>query len=300
VLYWAANISVFFIARQAFGDSRIRRGFLDALLLFALVVAVLSPVQSLNQETPIFWIFPQPKLPTQFGPFPYKNQYSAFVELLLPYAIFRAVTSERRTLYYALTVALLYASAIAASSRMGFFLTTAEMVVVPFLVMWRRQIPFARIRNGAFFFAVILVMLGAAAGPSILASRLASPDQYAGRREFTEASLAMVKDRPLLGFGLGTWSTVYPGYAVSDDGLFVNQAHDDWAQWAAEGGLPFLGLMLAIAVWSVRGGIRTWWGLGVAAVFVHCFVDYPIQRIGVALVMFTMMGAMASRDEAQE
>jgi O-antigen ligase len=183
---------------------------------------------------------------------------------------------------------------------MGFLLTTAEMVVTPVLVMRRLHIPFARIRNGAFFFAVILVMLGAAAGPSILASRLTAKDQYAGRREFTEASISMVKDRPLLGFGLGTWSTVYPGYAVSDDGLFINQAHDDWAQWAAEGGLPFLGLILAIAVWSVRGGIRTGWGLGVAAVFAHCLVDYPIQRTGVALVLFTMMAALASRSESQE
>jgi O-antigen ligase len=107
----------------------------------------------------------------------------------------------------------------------------------------------------------------------------------------------MVEDRPLLGFGLGTWSTVYPGYATSDDGLFINQAHDDWAQWAAEGGLPFACLMLAVAVWAARRGLSTGWGLGVAAVFVHCLVDYPIQRTGVALVMFAMLGALAAEEQ---
>jgi len=189
---------------------------------------------------------------------------------------------------------LLYASAIATASRMGFFLTTVEMIAVPALVMWRRGIPFRRVQSGAFFFAAILIMLAVAAGPNMVASRLSESDQYAGRREYTEASIAMIKDRPLLGFGLGTWSTVYPEYAVLDDGLFINQAHDDWAQWAAEGGLPFMGLMLALAIWSFRRGWATGWGLGVAAVFVHCLVDYPIQRMGVGLVMFTMMAAMAS------
>jgi len=295
VLYWGSGFAMFFTALQVLRDERIRRVFMDLLLFFGFVIAILSPLQSLDPATKIFWIFPQPSdLPTQFGPFPYRNQYEAFIELLLPYALYRGVTGGNRSLYYALVVAVMYASSIAASSRMGFILTTAEMVVVPLLVMWRRKISFKHVQGGLFFFAAILVMLAAAAGPSILASRFSVTDPYAGRREFTEASIAMVKDRPLLGFGLGTWSTVYPGYAPNDDGLFINQAHDDWAQWAAEGGLPFAGIMLAVAIWAARRGLRTGWGLGVTAVFLHCLVDYPIQRTGVALVMFTMLGALAA------
>jgi O-antigen ligase len=104
----------------------------------------------------------------------------------------------------------------------------------------------------------------------------------------------MIRDRPLLGFGLGTWPAVYPGYALFDEGLYVNQAHDDWAQWGAEGGLPFVAIMLAIAAWSAWRGFKTGWGLGVFAVFVHCLVDYPIQRAGVAMTMFVMLAALAS------
>ena len=40
---------------------------------------------------------------------------------------------------------------------------------------------------------------------------------------------------------MGTWPEAYPGYARFDDGSFVNQAHNDWVQWAAEGGLPASG-----------------------------------------------------------
>jgi O-antigen ligase len=295
VLYWGANFAVFFIALQAFADKGIRRGFLEALLVFGFVIAILSPIQSLNPANKVFWIFtPDPRLVPQMGPFPYKNQYAAFVELLLPYALFRVVTSEKRILYYALVVAVLYTSVIAAASRMGFFLATAEMVVVPALVMSRQRIPLRRLRDSGFLFLAILVMLAAAAGPDILAEKFGTSDPYAGRREYTEASLAMAKDRPIFGFGLGTWSTVYPGYAKSDDGLYTNQAHDDWAQWAAEGGVPFVGIMLAIAVWTVPRAVRTGWGIGIVAIFLHCLVDYPIQRAGVALVMFAMLAGVAS------
>ncbi len=303
ILYWAANFAVFFIGLQAFTDVRMRQRFLDALLVFGFVIAIVSPIQSLDRTNKVFWIFtPDPKLIPQMGPFPYKNQYAAFIELLLPYALFRVVTSEKRVLYHALVVAVLYTSVIAASSRMGFFLATAEMIVVPgFGDVVSRRIPLRsalRDKPVSVFLAILIVMLAAAAGPMSLWKDSVPSDPYAGRREYTEAALAMVKDRPIFGFGLGTWSTVYPEYAKSDDGLFVNQAHDDWAQWTAEGGLPFLGIMAALAIWAVPRAVRTGWGIGIAAIFVHCLVDYPIQRAGVALVMFAMLAAVASESRA--
>lgn len=42
-----------------------------------------------------------------------------------------------------------------------------------------------------------------------------------------------------MGFGLGNWPRAYPRYAVFDDGNYVNQAHNDWAQWAVEGGVEY-------------------------------------------------------------
>jgi hypothetical protein len=109
----------------------------------------------------------------------------------------------------------------------------------------------------------------------------------------------MVRDHPLKGVGFGNWSTAYPAYAMVDDGLFVNQAHDDWAQWAVEGGLPFFFVMVALAVWILPRAVRTVWGTGLIAIFLHCLVDYPIQRIGVAIVFFTMLGAVSVAGEGR-
>jgi hypothetical protein len=300
-LYWACNAATFFIALQIFSSRRMRSWLVHALVFFALALSIVAPLQALYGGNKVFWLFePYPNFTPQFGPFPYKNQYSAFIELLLPVALFGALTEERRRTLYVLAATVMYASVIAAASRMGFFLATAEMLIVPAILYGQRKLRLRSLRNNALIFAGIFIMLIAAAGPAEMLTRFQKNDPYAGRREYSDASLRMIRVHPLMGFGLGTWDAAYPGYATSDEGLHVNQAHDDWVQWAAEGGLPFFALMLWIIVLTVPGALRSAWGVGVVAIFVHCVVDYPIQRIPVALVMFIMLAAVASTSRATE
>ncbi len=110
---------------------------------------------------------------------------------------------------------------------------------MPVIVFWNRKVRFRSLRNNALLFAAIFTMLIVAAGPSGMLARFRQPDPYAARREYSEAGLKMILARPLTGFGLGDYATVYPGFAVADDGLHINQAHNDWVQWAAEGDCLF-------------------------------------------------------------
>ena len=62
-----------------------------------------------------------------------------------------------------------------------------------------------------------------------------------------------------------------------------------------EGGIPFLLLMLAILAMLLRPAFRSLWGLGLIAVFVHAWIDYPFQqRPALAAFLFAMAGALAS------
>ena len=113
--------------------------------------------------------------------------------------------------------------------------------------------------------------------------------------DLVASSIAMVRDRPLTGFGLGTWPEAYPGFARFDDGTYVNQAHNDWLQWLAEGGLPFLALMLGIAGWSLGPAVRSLWGVGILSVWLHALIDYPMQqRPALAAFFFAMLGTLAA------
>jgi len=144
--------------------------------------------------------------------------------------------------------------------------------------------------NRARFGLAVVVIMTLAAGWESLWLRLQEPNAYALRANLLRSSVTMFARRPLTGWGLGTWSSAYPGYALFDDGTFVNQAHNDWAQWAAEGGIPFLTLMLFVAASTVRPALRSLWGIGTVIVFIHCLVDYPMQqRPALAAFFFSML-----------
>jgi O-antigen ligase len=110
----------------------------------------------------------------------------------------------------------------------------------------------------------------------------------------------MAPEHPISGFGLGTYPIVYPAYARFDSGRFVNHAHNDWAEWAVEGGIPLLFAMGALAFANVGPSLRSGWGIGLLAVFAHALVDYPFQRFGVAVWIIVVLAAVAtySRNES--
>jgi O-antigen ligase len=142
---------------------------------------------------------------------------------------------------------------------------------------------------------ILSAVFTAVVGWDVIWTRFQQEDPYAMRREMLLSSVQMIHDRPMTGYGLGTWPMAYPAYALFDDGSFANQAHNDWAQWAVEGGLP---LAAAMAVFGILLGRAAWgslWGFGLMAFLFHGFVDYPMQqRPALAGWFFAMAGALVA------
>jgi O-antigen ligase len=296
VLDWITNLAAFALALELARQPERRARFLDAVLVFGVLLAAISTL-TLFSSPPgkIAWLFDTDTGVRTLGPFVYRNQYAAFVEAILPLGVVRAMTDRRRWPIYAAAAAVLFASVVAGASRAGTILCLAEAIAIPLIALGRGIVSggsLARVMAGSL---AALGLLTAAAGWQVVWSRLQQPDPYAQRAEMLKSSLAMIRDRPVKGFGLGTWAIAYPGYARYDDGLFVNQAHNDWAQWAAEGGVPLLLMMLAVAGMSIRPAWRSLWGLGMLAVFLHCLVDYPMQqRPALAAFFFAALGLIAA------
>lgn len=296
ILNWMANLAAFALAAHLYRNAKERERFLRSALIFTSILAVVSIFTFLTSPAgKAFWIFETGSdLPT-LGPFVYKNQYAAFVETILPLAIIGVIRDRRRWILHAAIAATLFSSVVTGGSRMGSILCLTEIVVIPLIAFWRGMI------DGRVLARVVLGSLGAIVaftgivGWETLWKRLQEPNPYSLRQDLVLSSVNMALDRPLTGFGIGTWSKAYPGYARFDDGTFVNQAHNDWAQWADEGGLPFLILMLAIAGWSVRPAVQSLWGVGILCVWIHGLLDYPMQqRPALTAFFFALLGALSS------
>ena len=294
VLSWAACASVFLVAREVSGHTPERNRLLRSVLWFGALISLLTVVQYFTSEGRIFWLF-RTEQERVLGPFLYKNQCAAFLELIFPLAVYQSLVDRRQPLLYIAMAAVIFATAIAAVSRAGLLIVVSELIAILLFARFRGLIPAGKLRKTMLWVAGLSVTLAAVVGWQVTLQKFREPEPYRVRRELLLSSLAMVADRPWTGFGLGTWPVVYPAYVRFDNGLTANHAHNDWAEWAAEGGLPFVALLAMLAFWSVRPAVESLWGIGVPAVFAHSLVDYPLREPALAVLLFLMLGALAGR-----
>lgn len=289
---WMTFAAIYCIAKYSLADRESRGRFLTIQLWAGTILAVASILFHFGSGNRVFGIF-ESRYPA-YGPFVYKNHYAAFIELLIPIAFFRMMTARRGKGFYAVVLAGLFACAIASVSRAGVIVAFAELVILLFLALRRGQINAKTSLRFGLPVAVLMIAFALVVGPEAIWTRFQQRNPWQYRDQLAASTLAMIEQRPVMGFGLGNWRTVYPQFATIDITVFVNEAHSDWLQWASEGGLPFAAALLAFAIWM---GILAWkhpWGWGVPAVFAHCAVDYAMRLPALAAMVFLLAGCLAA------
>ncbi len=295
-LRFAACGAMAFSAAVVLGNRQRIEAWLSCFCWFAAGLGLLSVLAYYTSPHKILWIF-HALYPDNWGPFPSRNNFAQFLELSFPVAVYQYTRSQARGeserrrrseegWLAGLAAAVLFAGGIASASRAGAAILILEALCLAVLVRPKlRSIATVTLMTGA----LILLM-----DPSTLMGRLHDPDPLFVRREIFQSTWHMVRSRPWTGYGLGTFSQVYPEFAVFDPGTQVDHAHSDWIEWASEGGVFFAALWLLLAIFIAPLALRSIWGVGILAVFVHAAVDYPFAKLGVAAWCFALLGALLS------
>ena len=294
-LDWFVFLLVFLLASDLLSHTGARRPFLGILTIFASLLALIATAQKYSSGGKVFWLFPSGYPDDVLGPFLNRNQYAAWIELLLPAALWLAIAGDRRLrLLYGAAAAILFGAVVASASRAGFLLVCAESVAVPLMIRSRRA-KRGKLLPPAIQFAMLALASTLILGWQNLWARWENGAPEVVRADAIRATIQMVRARPWTGWGLGAWALVYPRYAGLDTGQYVNQAHNDWLQWTAEGGIPFVLCMIFFAALLSKSATRSIYGLGVVAFLLHALVDYPMQqRPGLAVWFFAIAGATAA------
>lgn len=289
-LRWAALLATFLLVYGALEDQKLRLQARTWLAAFGGLFTIFATAQAYTSHGSYFWLFPSDQ-PEVFGPFQNQNNYAAFMELTLPLTLWEALKPGRYRILWLTLAAVMAASVVASGSRAGSALIALEIPAVLLVAYRSKHFTRGQVAGAAAQMALVAALCISATGWETLEHRLRAANPFLYRGEMLHSAIAMAKDRPWTGFGLGTFPAVYPAYADFDNGYTVNHAHNDWAEWAAEGGLPFVLLLAAIAAASSLAAIRSGWGLGLVAIYVHGFVDFPMQRTGV-VIWVSVLGAM--------
>ncbi len=292
-LRWGALAAVFFLAQVVARTREAREIVLLAFLCFAAVMGVLCLTQLFTSQGLVLWIFPT-GYSDVYATFPYYNNYAQFVEVFLPIALWWGLREGWRGWGYALVGGVLYASVIGSASRAGSILCTAELLAMLTiaLIQHRRQRPRRFLHSTTM--TLVLVPVLAAVFTSVVGwqkvwERFQQNDPYVIRREFILSAIDMAEHRPLIGYGLGTFPEVYQQHAIKDFPFYANHAHNDWAEFAADGGVPFFLLVFLPFAAAVPTAVRHPWGLGLIAIMLHACVDYPFPRPAVSGWIFAML-----------
>jgi hypothetical protein len=263
------------------------------LIAIGSATAAFSILYLLTSNGRVYWVIDTLDSWRPMGPFLNANHNAVFMELLLPLALWEALhTAHRRYVYGAASV-LMYSSVIFSASRAGMILATLEIAALLLHSLVQARFSRRMILAGCGLLASI-------AGGAFLSDwqtvlrRFQTNDMFQQRRELSQSTALMIREHPWKGSGLGTWAIEYPRFAVFEPGLAVYHAHNDWAEWTAEGGIPFALLLGAGVLGSMLRIRRFPWGAGVAAAAAHAFVDFPFHVYADLLCFYVIAGLMES------
>ena len=308
VLQYVSYGIVLLIAAECVREEEARKKFALALIVFGGLYSFFALAQELTSSGKLFWVYTPRFSGAIYGSYVNHNHYAGLIEMLAPFPLVVSMGHLFRGGKRALIAfsAILMASTIfLSSSRGGMLAFVLEIVVFAALTLVQRRNP--RVAVGLIAVCVLVLAFLVFVGKGQVLGRLG--DLGPGiRLNMTRDSLRMFTHRPVLGWGLGTFPTVYPSYRSFYTNLFVNEAHNDYAQLLVETGLLGFGLMVWFLVSLYRRGLPTsrrwefrWDGavslaalLGCTGLLLHSFVDFNLQIPANAALFYVLCGLAAS------
>src|SRR5882724_8744685 len=327
VLVQLTALLIYFAATLIFTDTPRRlRTIVRTITIFGFLLAMFGLTQSFTSDgTRVYW-FRQLAQSTAFGPFINRHHFAGYMELAiaLPLGLLfsGAIESYKRPIY-AFAAVMMGVALIMTSSRGGIISLSAEilfLVVVagPGVARGERLPRAQRVRSAllraGLAFGLIAVLIGGAiaVGGSDAFSRLVgtpnAADPTTGRAHFWGVTLDVIKAYPIVGSGLGSFSVIYTRYDSRNGFYRLEQAHNDYLQTLADGGIVggILGLAFLVILFGkgfarretddkFRRGVATGALAGCFAVLIHSFFDFTLHTTANAL-LFLILAALATQD----
>ncbi|MCK0505777.1 O-antigen ligase family protein [Aromatoleum anaerobium] len=211
---------------------------------------------------------------------------------------------NRTAVYAAVCVALLL-GIVFARSRSGIALGMVGVVLSAVVLMRNFGAGFATRMVGAV--SALGVALAVAVGLAPVFARFAQDATADARWPILDATLEAALAFFPFGSGMGTFPAVIRAFHPAEIGgeAYINHAHNDFAEWWMEGGVPALVLMLTLAAiyllrWRAVWAVRNWRplhmmqvgaGLGVLLILLFGLTDYNL-RIPANAMYFAFLAAV--------
>jgi O-antigen ligase len=306
------------------------------LMGLGLGLVVFGVVQQafIDVDAPLLYGFWQPSYgAAPYGPFINRNHFAGWMVMVIPvvagyaYALYLKTPSAERSgrgtwirwvatveanrFLLVTTVGLLMClSVVLTGSRSGLASLLVAFAVVGFLG-WRATSSARRRLLAVTYLGVLLLGALAWGGADTLIARFGdAPGELEGRFSAWRDAGRIMRDFPVFGTGLGTFAQAMLLYQSGTRTSMYAQAHNDYIQLAAEGGLLVVVPVLALLITIVKGirrrfssgqddpltaSIRTGAVAGLVGIAAQSLVEFSLQMPGNAVLCAVMLAVALHR-----
>ena len=304
-------------------------GLVIAAIVLGVIVSLVAIVQRSIGSGLIYGFWKPQEGGIPYGPFVNRNHFAGWMVMVLSLSLgdlcrrTAALANQKlpdwraRILWLSsadASKAILLAAAVACMS-VALVLTLSRSGIAAFAVALVVMGLFVRAHDGSArrkfalgAYLSMLVVIGiAAAGAGAVVQRFAAANwtELGDRRDAWAIAVRMASDFPIAGSGINTFGYLSPVYTQNALPVHYGEAHNDYLQLAAEGGL-LVCVPLVVALWLVVVEVRqrfrdadrgVYWvragaATGVLAMAFQEIVDFSLQIPANALC-FAMLVAIA-------
>ncbi len=320
--------AVYFAAALTFIDSHGRiRKVAVTLIVFGSLMAFFGVLQFLGDPSVIYGLTPAAQA-RPFGSYVNQHHFASFLVMIfgLTVGILAGRAVKRDKIVFLLFAAVLLGTGVIFTGSRGAFLSLVAVIAfhaVAFLLLRKRgsknegteKTPFLKstfVVGGAAAGLLLLLILvavwaggeqGLIRGAGMQAS---GADFSTGRIHFWTVALKIFQANPLIGSGLESFGVAFTRYDTMNGMYRIEQAHNDYLQMLADGGIVGFLIAVSFIFFLFRGGVRVIREThdrfrrsvavgalsGCFGVLVHSFVDFPL-RTNANAFFFLLLAALA-------
>jgi O-antigen ligase len=315
LLQWLAYGGFFLVASECSSSSSARKRLAIGITVFGTLYATFAIIQGFLVPPDLLYGVVKTH-GTGFGSYTNRNHYAGLMEMLLPFGLVISISLSvlpSLRLLSSFGSLVMLASIFVSGSRGGMLAVVIALIIFAFHY-WRHEQTSTAVRTTMVAAVVALVFIGYFSYERV-ASRSVMEATDSIRLQIARDSLRLVAEHPLLGSGLGTFTSIYPQVRTFPINLFMNAAHNDYVQLTVETGLlgmisaaAFLFLVFQNAFRSIHRARKSWFSAvtlaaitGCVALLVHSLFDFNLEIPANAATFAFLTGlASARRDHGSD
>lgn len=306
-------------------------GIARGLVVLGTTVALVGIVQQATFTGKIYGFWQPLDEGNPFGPFVNKNHFAGWMMMVLSttigyfcagvaagmrgvkpgwrnYVLWFSSTKANELILVAFAATVMALSLVLSMSRSGITCFAIALVLSGWVMTRRQTVGSRRVLTTGYLVFVLCVAIGWV-GVDAVGRRFATASwsDMGGRLGPWKDAVAVIEDFPLVGTGLNTYGTATLFYHTSEPTKHFVEAHNDYLQLWAEGGLlvgiPVL-ITIGLFIREVRQRFRespaeatTYWlragaVIGLVAIAMQEVVEFSLQIPGNA-ALFAVLAAIA-------